>query len=518
MAALLVALSITCGIAALTVLARLVAGDGLKPALRAASALEARKLPGPSGLDSWGAMLSAAHRQRGGGSVYAAAMALDNCKYQYPPAALLLMEVVPHPEGAHLCTRDAEAGAEVGAEPARPAWPAKRWIDLASQASLLATLALSLVLLRQALAACAPAQQATHRPEGGRSSIGGAGVAGLLAALGLSFFPLTWGHALGQIQVQLNLAMTAALCAMLAGRATLAGALLGLCCLFKPTYALFAAWALLRREWRLAAALLGVAAVGHGLALARYGLAVHLEYLEFLRGLGRVGESYWANQSLTGLLHRWLDPASALRWADAAFGSSARVQLAPPAFDWAAAGFPDEHAGVYVATVAFSLLLLGTAFWPVRGPTPGRGPMPALIPGHAPSALLARTLDLGVAMAAITMASPIVWLHHYGSFFALFVLALAVALQRPGGAANSRPGAAAVAPAEAVPAGRTAPTSRTTLVALALAYAMAGSVVLRPEAIFADRLSGLLGSLGLVGALLLLWQLWRLRRACTGAP
>ena len=25
----------------------------------------------------------------------------------------------------------------------------------------------------------------------------------------------------------------------------------------------------------------------------------------FLRGLGRLGESYWANQSLTGLLHRW---------------------------------------------------------------------------------------------------------------------------------------------------------------------------------------------------------------------
>jgi hypothetical protein len=466
--ALAAALAITVVVALVTVLARLAAGDDLKPALRSASALEARKVFGPSGLDSWGAMLSAAHRQRAGGPVYAAAMGLDNCKYQYPPAALLLMEVLPHPGGPHLCARDAEAGED----PVHTAWPAKRWIDVASQLSLFATLGLGVVLLGQALAAGRPVPPAGGTPEAAPWA-----AAALVCVLGLTFFPLTWGHTLGQIQVQLNLAMTAALCAMLAGRSALAGALLGVCCLFKPTYALFAVWALMRREWRLAGALLGVAAVGHGIALVRYGLPLHLEYLDFLRGLGRVGESYWANQSLTGLLHRWLEPGAGLQWADSAFGSSARPQAALPAFDWAAAGFPDEHAGVYVATVAGSLLLLGAAFWPVQGPSATRP--------------LARALDLGVVVAAITMASPIVWLHHYGSFFALFALALVAAIR-----------------------GR---HSGSTLALLALAYALLGSVLLRPEAVFTDRLGALLGSHGWAGGLLLMLLLWRLRRAHAGA-
>jgi len=482
--ALCVALLLTALVAAVTVLARWAAGDEWKPALRSASALEARKLAGPSGLDSWGAMLSAAHwnahRARTGGSVYAAAIALDNCKYQYPPSALLLMELIPHPRGQHLCSRDAEAGETLREPAVRRAWPAKAWIDLSSQLALLATLVLVAVLLQRALVAGAP-----RSPAAALRSTDAAWLSALVAALGLTFFPLVWGHTLGQIQVHLNLALTGALVAQLAGRPALAGALLGLTCLFKPNYALLAVWALWRREGRLAAALLLVAAIGHGVALARYGLAVHVEYLEFLRGLSRVGESYWANQSLTGLLHRWLEPASALQWADSAFGSSAAAVAALPAFDWAAAGFPEGAPGLHAATVAFSLALLAIALWPMRTP-PGR---------QAPDPL-ARALDLGVMLAAATLASPVVWLHHDGIFFALFTLALATLL----GAPRRR--------------------GDLSLPVLAAAYVLLGQVLLRPELIHTDPWRGLLGSHGWLGALLLFALLVRLRTraALNAAP
>lgn len=470
--ALSLALALIAALAAATVLGRLAAGDGVKTALRSASALEARKLAGPSGLDSWGAMLSALHRQQSGGSIYAAAMLLDNCKYQYPPAALLLMEALPHPQGAHLCSRDAEAGAE----PTQTRWPFKAWIDLVSRASLLVTCWLGFVLLRQGLAAPDASPRAADLDGATQRRL----AAALTVALGLSFFPLVWGHTLGQVQVQINLALGAALCALLAGRPALAGVLLGLCCLFKPNYALFVVWALLRKEWRMTVALVAVAAVGHGLALWRYGVTAHVEYIDFLRGLGRLGESYWANQSLTGLLHRWFDPGSALQWADSAFGSSAHAQRLPPEFDWATAGFPAYRSSVYLPTVAFSIGLMLVAFWPARGA--GR-----------PSPPLARTLDLGLALAAITIASPIVWLHHYGSFFALFALALAATLRAPADNPRAlRPGLL--------------------LAGLAVAYALLGSVMLQPERIFTDRAGGVLGSHGWAGALMLTALLWLLRR------
>jgi hypothetical protein len=401
-------------------------------------------------------------------------MLLDNCKYQYPPAALLLMELLPHPGGQHVCSRDAEAGAGEGARE----WPFKRWIDLSSRLALLATLWLAARLLLQGLAPSAGTPPGATPESPVRRRRPRLIIHLLVAALGLSFFPLVWSHTLGQIQVYLNLLMTAALSALLAGRSAFAGALLGLCCLFKPNYALFLGWALLRRQWRLGAALALVAAAGHGLALSRYGLAAHLEYLDFLRGLSRLGESYWANQSLTGLMHRWLDPASALQWADSAFGSSVRAQRPPPAFDWEAAGFPAYHAAVHSATVAFSLALLALAFWPAA-----RAAHP-----------LQRTLDLGVAVAACTMASPIVWWHHYGIFFALFALALAATLRTPE---------------------RRSPAM---LAALALAYALLGSAALRPEPIFVDRALGVLGSHGWFGALILLALLLRLRKRSAPAP
>jgi hypothetical protein len=466
---LALALIVTGLLAAATVLGRLAAGDNPARALRSASALEFRKLLGPAGMDSWAAMFAASHRLGLGGALYADVLLLDNCKYQYPPAALLLMEALPHPAGQYVCSSDADLSAAL--EPR--VWRFKPWIDLGSRLAWLATLWMTAVLMLRALVPARP--MADAKAHG--SILGRAALYGLVGALGLAFYPLVWGHVVGQIQVYLNLLMVAALWAVLAGRGLLAGVLIGLCCLFKPQYVVLLAWALLRREWRIGSGLAAVAAAGTGLALWRYGAAVHLEYIDFLRGLSRLGESYWANQSFNGLVHRWIEPSLGLQWADAGFASSADAMLPSPAFDWASAGFPAYHASVHAVTIATSLAILAVALWPVR----------------AASTRLHRVLDLGVATAACTVASPVAWWHHYGAFFALFALALVALASGP---ARGR---------------------RVLAAALLLAYALLGSAMLRPELVFDGRLTALLGSHGLLGALLLIAVLLALRtRASSG--
>jgi hypothetical protein len=55
---------------------------------------------------------------------------------------------------------------------------------------------------------------------------------------------------LGQIQIWIDTGFTFACLALLANRKLAAGALIGLICLIKPQFGVFAVWALLRREWR----------------------------------------------------------------------------------------------------------------------------------------------------------------------------------------------------------------------------------------------------------------------------
>lgn len=215
----------------------------------------------------------------------------------------------------------------------------------------------------------------------------------------LLFFPVVFAYQLGQLQAWINLLFVGACIAWFGGHRGTAGFLIGLICLLKPQFGLFAVWALLRHEWRFAAALIAAGATGLVISIALYGFGNHLAYLEVLSFLSSHGEAYWANQSANGLLHR-------------IFGNGEFLS-----FD--ANGFPPFHPGVYVGTLAVTVLLISTAFCARRGQS-SRAPL----------------YDFLLAALAFTIASPIAWEHHYGVLLPMLAV-LAITLTGAPPKANS---------------------------------------------------------------------------------
>jgi hypothetical protein len=206
-----------------------------------------------------------------------------------------------------------------------------------------------------------------------------AGIAGavLSGAATLLFYPIMAAFWLGQIQIWIDTGFTFACLALLANRKLAAGALIGLICLIKPQFGVFAVWALLRREWRF---MLGAAItlVPCGLiSLVFFGLTAHLDYLSELRFLSRHGEAFIANNSVNGILNVLLGTANPLVWD--------------------ANGFPPYNPIVYFGSLAATILLIVAALLPRTGQSALNG-----------------LLDAQFAALAFTMAAPIAWEHHYG--------------------------------------------------------------------------------------------------------
>ena len=427
------AFAIVCSlvIAAASVGGSLWAGDSVIDAWKSSSLLVVRKLRVPAGMDSWAPMWSGLYRVREHeGSAYQRTWALDKCKFQYPPSALLLLEWMPPPGVLPMsCGPDASR-----TDAWTSVWPAKPWVSWASRLSVLATVLVSLLILRREM----PGQRL--------------GTVGTLAGgvVALTFYPLLWGHDLGQVQVFMNLALAVALLNM-RSRPGWSGVLVGLCCLLKPQCVLFLLWGALRREGRFCAGLLAVFGLGTAAALASYGLDLHLEYIAFLRGLSQTGEVFWGNQTLNGVLNRLLSTGEPVNWVPGAF--------------------PTYHPVVRWGTLLGALPVLGGALW--------------LLPARA--ATVRRDLDFATMLAALTIASPVGWEHHYGCFIAIFALLLGVTASQ----ANA---------------------PRAAWVALGFGFVAMANVWLAPQHVFTGPLQGLLGShmwfaaLATLG-LLLYWRL-----------
>ena len=214
------------------------------------------------------------------------------------------------------------------------------------------------------------------------------------AAVG-SFYPIIWSYYMGQIQTPMTLFAGLALVAWQRRQFGLAGFFIGLCCGIKPQWLAIIPWAILRQQWRMLTTLTITVGVLFSLSIAAYGISHYVDYLSVLSFLGKHGESYFANQSVNGLVNRLFFDGDTLYWGGSVF--------------------PPFKPLVYAFTIGSSLLILGIAmFWrTVKNPS---------------------SFDLALIMLSLTIASPIAWEHHYGILLPIFAIVLPTAIsQRPFG-------------------------------------------------------------------------------------
>jgi hypothetical protein len=221
----------------------------------------------------------------------------------------------------------------------------------------------------------------------------GRAMAALAFAASFAFYPLLRAQILGQIQLWIDLLFTLALLSWFLQRRLLAGLLIGLACTIKPQMGLLLLWGLLWRDWRFVTGILAAAVPVLLLSLLRYGVHNHIAYLDVLSFLSRHGESFFANNSVNGILNWYLSSNDSLRWYDGA--------LTP--FN------PGVFAGTMMASVAALALICA---------------MPLLRRRSRPD-----LSDLGIAAICTVAGSPVAWEHHYGILLPLFLVALRAAFR-----------------------------------------------------------------------------------------
>lgn len=224
-----------------------------------------------------------------------------------------------------------------------------------------------------------------------------AAIVALGAASGLAFYPVSRGLQLGQIQVWLDLAFTATCLLVARGRMAAGGAVMGFASLIKPQFLPLLLSAALLRQWRFAAAFALLAGTLGLVSVWRFGWHNHLAYLDVLRFIGRHGEAFYSNNSVNGVVNRWLGNGSDLAWT--------------------ADGFAPFHPVVFAATSIAAVAFMAVPLL-VR---PDRN--------HRPSILL----HLCFATLCFVMASPVAWEHHYGILPPMFIVTSCCLASRPPG-------------------------------------------------------------------------------------
>lgn len=326
-------------------------------------------LRGVGGDDSWGPMAGAleylAAQQPDAKPLYSAVFFDQGVKFQYPPSALFGLEAMMLFGEDRVRTFD---------EMAFPGLPPVN--DLVGWAFLAIAAACSAALLELGLRR----SLASYRFDSFAMMRGA-----LVFGFTLTFYPAIKAFTLGQIQLWINSAFALVMLLFVLRIRIASGALMGAICLIKPHYGLIVLWGALTREWRFTAACAAVGAVGLLFSIWHYGWGNHLDYLRVLSFMSERGESYYANQSINGLLNRLAS----------LFGSGSYANVSFDAY-----GFPPYTPWVYWGTVVSSAAILLAAFLRISSE-------------H-------RVLAFSITAVSLTIASPIAWEHHYGVFLPVF--------------------------------------------------------------------------------------------------
>jgi hypothetical protein len=389
------------------------AGESATEALKATSpGLSRTWLHTSRNFDSWLPMTKAYirhsdHPEKGIYSIFFE----DKVKFQYPPTSLLILKLFPRSMLEMAGEKEAAFRKVVG---------------LASNIAGFITIFLSILILEiglrryPSIQPFAPAMLSVR--------------VGIALVLGLTFYPLVGSHYLGQVQVYLNMLVAGAVFFHLLKRDVPAGICVGLCCLVKPQLGLVLLWGVVRRKWSFTLAMGSIILVGFACSLVVFGWNNHIEYIAVLRNIAQLGEVYWPNQSVNGLLNRFLLNGDPITWSFSDFSTFNRT--------------------VYLSTTISSLVMLAAALLPSS-----RGEQNNDY----------HQLDFLIIVLAATMASPVAWGHHYGILFPLCSAVLPVLFYAP-------------------------PFGRWTAPLFAISYAAISNVLLRPNLIFTNRWLGLLGS------------------------
>ncbi len=205
----------------------------------------------------------------------------------------------------------------------------------------------------------------------------------LVLVLTFLFYPILRSYSLGQIQTILTVLTALAMLCWQQDKKILVGLIFGLICVIKPQLGLILVWGAFRKQWKMVLSGLFVIGTFSLISIAFYGFDNNLQYLNVLSFLSRHGEAYYANQSINGLLNRFLFNGDNLTWDGT---------------------FPDYNPTVHIITLITSLLLiLGGLLWRYKNRKPN-------------------IIELCIMILCTTIASPIAWEHHYAILFPIFLL------------------------------------------------------------------------------------------------
>jgi hypothetical protein len=278
----------------------------------------------------------------------------------------------------------------------------------------------------------------------------------------LAFYPIRWMLTCVQVQSLITALLVIAIVFYAQSRSFIAGLLIGIAACLKPHLAILAVFACFRKDWQLLLAMLISPLIVIATSLYFSGLAPWIEYLSEIMPIMSTGYAFYPNQSVNGIVHRWLGHDPVFTFGPGTAIISFATNLNAIIFTLIAV-CPRILTRRYKQTVAQATSPISVQFF-------------------------SRITDIGIALLAVTLASPIAWEHHFTWTIVLFSACTVIAMNIS-------------------QLGKYLPV-------LAISYVLMGTYFLPIKTASAGWLS-LLNSPGFAGAIILLVTVWILHTAIT---